>query len=153
MRHLIIFMFLLLPLLGQARQYQKGIWPFRINRFDKEGLYHGRWKVYIQNDKVLVRNGRFRHGREVGKWRYYYPTGKLMMVERYRRNMDYIQVTRYREDGTVEKVGQAKRVEDDKKVRYYWFGGWKVYGPDGAYSHTEYYEKGNMMWEFVSSEL
>ncbi|MFD2999188.1 hypothetical protein ACFS7Z_02360 [Pontibacter toksunensis] len=148
MRLLLILSFLLLPLLGHASQTQKGFWPFRINRFDKEGLYHGRWKVYIKEDKVLVRNGRFKHGREVGRWRYYYPTGELMMIERYKRTLDYIQVTRYRKDGSIEKVGQAKRVEDDEKVRYYWFGGWKVYEPSGTYLHTEYYEKGNLMWQF-----
>ncbi|GAB3531375.1 hypothetical protein GCM10027443_13480 [Pontibacter brevis] len=153
MRHCIFVIFLLLPLLGQAKENPKGTWPFRSNQFDKQGRYHGRWKVYINDGKSLIRNGRFKHGREIGKWRYYYPGGQLMMTERYRRNLDYINVKRYREDGTLEKTGRAKRVEDDRKVQYFWFGEWKVYAANGAYSHSAYYEKGNLMWEYVSSEI
>ena len=39
-----------------------------------------------------------------------------------------------------EIKAQAKRVKDDENGRCYWFGGWKVYAANGAYSHTAYYK-------------
>lgn len=45
--------FVLLPILAEAQlvarapkeSYGKGIWPFRINRFDSSGQFHGMWEI------------------------------------------------------------------------------------------------------------
>lgn len=150
----ILSAFVLLPLLAEAQliarapkeSYGRGIWPFRINRFDGSGRFHGMWKIMGPDEKTLIRKGRFRHGREVGTWRYfYYPSGNLYMVERHKRRLDYIPVKRYHENGSLEKEGQA-RVEDTKeKIRYFWFGEWRVYDDRGNFSHTEYYVNGNRL--------
>ncbi|MBF9255564.1 hypothetical protein I2I11_19855 [Pontibacter sp. 172403-2] len=142
-RCIYFFLLISLPLPAVAQQKPKGIWPFRINRFDKEGRFQGRWKVRVGDEKTLVRNGRFRHGREVGTWKYYYPSGKLLMVEKHKRNLDYILVKRYHENGKLAKEGQARLVTSGNVVRYFWFGDWKVYDEHGKFSHREYYEDGN----------
>ncbi len=37
-------------------------------------------------------------------------------------------------------------MEDTReKIRYFWFGEWKVYDDAGNFSHTEYYENGNQV--------
>src|SRR5688500_11069863 len=66
--------------------------PFQVNAFDKDKEYHVLWKVYLDDDKQkLIRKGRFKHGKEVGTWRYYYPGGGLYMKEKYKPNSPVIQ--------------------------------------------------------------
>ena len=119
--------------------------PFQVNAFDKNQEYHGRWKVYINDDKDLIRNGRFRHGREVGTWYYYNPGGKLFMKEKYTRNSPVIQVWRYHENGNVAKAGTAKLYRDATMAHYYWEGDWQVFDKQGNFTHTETYLKGNLL--------
>lgn len=147
-RFYILFSFALLPFLAEAQliakvpdsDYQKGFWPFRINRYDNSGRCYGRWKVKGLDDKTVIRKGRFRHGKERGTWRYYYPSGKLFMVEKYKRKLDHIPVKRYHENGALAKEGQARVEDTNAKTRYFWFGKWKVNDEQGNYSHTEYYK-------------
>lgn len=146
-RFYVLLAFLFLPLFAEAQlliakapegDYRQGIWPFRINRFDNSNRFHGMWKIKGADGKTLLRKGRFKHGKEKGKWRYYYPSGQLMMVERYKRKLDYIQVRRYHENGALAREGQAKVEETKQKTRYFWFGNWKVYDEQGNFSHMEY---------------
>jgi antitoxin component YwqK of YwqJK toxin-antitoxin module len=145
---------MLLPLLAPAQQptenskrmAAKGLWPFRFNRTDKLGRYQGLWKVAGPDDNSIIRKGRFRHGREVGTWRYYYyPTGNLYMVEKRKRKQEHIQVQYFHENGALARSGHARVDETVLDIRYYWYGTWKVYNEQGAYSHSEYFEKGNLM--------
>jgi antitoxin component YwqK of YwqJK toxin-antitoxin module len=55
-----------------------------INRYDRTNKHHGKWK-YIDraNKRRLMCQGTFYHGRQVGEWKYYHPSGKLRMVEKY----------------------------------------------------------------------
>lgn len=122
-------------------------WPFKINRFDKEGRYHGRWKLYLGEgkDKVLIRNGRFKHGKEVGKWRYYYPSGSLYIYEEHKRWENTFLMKRYYENGNLMKEGQAIMINNGKSVEYFWYGEWKVYDDQGNYIYTEVYKDGNLI--------
>lgn len=151
---LLILLFVLLPVLTYAQVETERTAPtkikkwyhfFRTNAFDKDGAYHGRWKIYINNDQVLVRNGRFRHGKEVGTWRYYYPNGGLYMVEKHKRRSDNVLVKKYHENGNLAKVGQAKMISTDEVAHYYWEGVWQVYDEQGNFTHTETYLKGNLL--------
>jgi len=144
-RCLYFFLLITLPLQVQAKQKPEGIWPFRINRLDKEGRLHGRWKARVGENGILVRNGRFRHGTEVGTWKYYYPSGKLLMVEKHKRKHDYVLVKRYHVNGNLAKEGRARLVKAGNMIRYYWFGDWKVYDEEGRFNHREYYENGKAM--------
>ena len=122
-------------------------WPFKINRFDKEGRYHGRWKVYLGEgkDKKLIRNGRFRHGREVGTWRYYYADGGLYILEKHKRRENTFTMKRYYPNGNLMKEGMAIMINNGKGVVHFWYGEWKVYDEQGNYTHTEVYNKGNLV--------
>jgi len=117
--------------------------PFQTNAFDKNKEYHGRWKLYLQDN--LVRNGRFKHGQEVGTWRYYYPSGNIYMVEKYKRNSPVIEVWRYHENGKLAKSGKAKYYNTETLAHYYWEGEWNVYDEQGNFTHTETYLKGNIL--------
>ncbi|AKD05810.1 hypothetical protein PKOR_18405 [Pontibacter korlensis] len=118
---------------------------FRINRLDKESKYHGRWKVYIGERRTVIRSGRFRHGVETGKWRYYYPDGVRYMVEKYNRRDNVILVKKYHENGKKAREGSARIIRSSFKDHYYWFGDWKVYDLKGNFSHTETYKSGNLV--------
>ncbi|WP_461490271.1 toxin-antitoxin system YwqK family antitoxin [Pontibacter sp. HJ8] len=138
----LLLLILVLPLLTQAGPPLKKLWPFHINRFDKEGRFHGRWKLYDAEQTILIRNGRFRHGKEVGKWRYYYPDGKLRKVEYHTNKSAGFLIRFYHDNGQLEKEGMAQVVETEREIRYFWYGTWQVYDRQGQFSHTEYYEKG-----------
>ncbi|SIT79829.1 toxin-antitoxin system YwqK family antitoxin [Pontibacter indicus] len=141
-----LLLLLLLPLTmhGQVKQKpSKGIWPFQINRFDKEGRHHGRWKLYLPDNTTLLRNGRFKHGQERGKWRYYYPDGSLRKIEYHKPGSKEFLVRLFHDNGQLEKQGMARVVETDRVIHYYWFGTWQIYNRAGQLTHTEYYEKGN----------
>ncbi|MCJ8166302.1 hypothetical protein MKJ04_15750 [Pontibacter sp. E15-1] len=127
---------------AKARQ---GVWPFRINRLDADGRFHGRWKVWGPEGRGILRKGRFRHGKEVGTWRYYYPGGTLYLVEKHHRKSGLLRVRRYHENGALAKEGQAATVTEGGIIRYYWFGSWRVYDETGAYSHAEYYIDGKLL--------
>ncbi|WP_157578714.1 toxin-antitoxin system YwqK family antitoxin [Pontibacter roseus] len=138
----ICFFLLLLPLLTLAEPRPKKLWPFGRNRFDKEGQYHGRWKIYTADNATLLRNGRYRHGRETGVWRYYHPNGQLRKIEYHKRKSPFFLTKVYHDNRQVERQGMARVVETERDIHYFWTGTWQVYDRQGQFSHAEYYEKG-----------
>ncbi|PKV75450.1 toxin-antitoxin system YwqK family antitoxin [Pontibacter ramchanderi] len=133
-----------IPFNSQAQtKSKKGIWPFQINRFDKEGRHHGRWKLYLSDNTTLLRDGRFKHGEERGKWRYYYPDGSIRKIEYHKPNKEEFLVKIFHDNGQLQKQGMARTEETERVIHYYWFGTWQVYNRAGQPTHTEYYEKGN----------
>ncbi len=93
----------------------------------------------------MIRNGRFRHGREVGTWKYYYPDGTLYMIEKYSRHSPEVAVSRYHENGKLARTGKAVQVSTTTMDHYYWTGPWQVYDKQGNYTHTELYENGHLI--------
>ncbi|WP_439883063.1 toxin-antitoxin system YwqK family antitoxin [Pontibacter sp. MBLB2868] len=153
-RYLLVIAIFVFPFLSVAQQqHEGGFWFFRTNRFDKEGNYHGRWKVYFGEDKVLIRNGRFRHGREVGIWKYYYPDGSLYMKEKYSRRSEFIAVEKYHENGKIARKGKALLMRTALMDRYFWTGEWQVFDENGTYSHSEVYRHGNLIEKKMSGKL
>jgi antitoxin component YwqK of YwqJK toxin-antitoxin module len=139
-----VFLLLLVPFALQAKpKSQNGVWPFKINRFDKEGRHHGRWKLYQADNTTLLRNGRFKHGKERGKWRYYYPDGSIRKIEYHKPNTNEYLIKLFHDNGALEKKGMARVVETERTIHYFWFGTWEVYNRAGQLTHTEYYEKGH----------
>ncbi|WP_299821788.1 hypothetical protein [uncultured Pontibacter sp.] len=139
-----VFFFASLPVQATPKP-GKGFLFFKINRTDKNGKYHGRWKVYFGADNTVIRNGRFRHGREVGTWKYYYPNGTRYMKEKYSRNSNEIQVEKYHENGRLARKGTARFVQTSTLDKYYWSGDWEVYDVNGNFSHIEIYEQVNLI--------
>jgi antitoxin component YwqK of YwqJK toxin-antitoxin module len=143
---LTLLIWLSLTMTAQAQTvHKRGIWPFTVNHFDKEGRHHGRWKLYLSDNKTLLRNGRFKHGEERGKWKYYYPNGGIRKIEYHKPHTKEFLVKFFHDNGEVEKQGMARVVETERVIRYYWFGTWQVYNRAGQLTHTEYYENGNEM--------
>lgn len=146
---LCIAVLILMPFLSTAQvavPFKIKTWykPFMVNGFDKNKEYHGRWKIYINNDKDLIRNGRFKHGKEAGTWRYYYPEGGLYIKEKYKRNSPVVLVWRYHKNGKLAKSGTARIYRDETMAHYYWEGVWQVYDEQGNFTHTVTYVKGNL---------
>ncbi|OKL41510.1 toxin-antitoxin system YwqK family antitoxin [Pontibacter flavimaris] len=150
---LTVFILVALPFaaVGQERETKadkpkkQGMLFWKINRYDRQDRYHGRWKVYLGDERTVIRNGRFRHGAEVGKWKYYYPSGTRYMVEKYNRRNNIIEVQKFHENGNLARQGTARIIRSTFKDHYYWFGDWQVYDAQGNYSYTETYQSGNLV--------
>lgn len=147
LRFILLSLLLVLSPLMLAAQpaKKKGIWPFKINRYDKLNRPHGMWKLYLSENKSLLRKGRYKHGKERGKWYYFYPSGQVRKIEYHKLKEKEFLVQLFHENGQLEKQGMAQVVETPLKVHYYWFGTWQVYDERGQYTHSEYYEKGKEM--------
>lgn len=115
------------------------------NRYDHSGdQRHGPWRGYFDMQETRLANqGRYRHGAAVGRWRYYSPTGELERTERYhRRPPGQVSLTYYHPNGQPAKRGRALYRSDATMVRFFWFGEWKCYAPDGSALPAEYYQNG-----------
>jgi len=144
---LLLLICLIIPGTESMAQTRWSWWPFKLNRFDKDGKYHGRWKIYLGEgkDKVLIRNGRFVHGKEVGKWCYYYPDGGLYIYEEHKRYENVYTMKRYHENGYLIKEGKVIMINNGNSVRNFWFGEWRVYDAQGNFTHIEVYKDGNLI--------
>ena len=85
-----------------------------------------------------------RHGRPVRTFRYYAPTGPLDHSERYRRE-GFCEVTYWYPGGKVARRGPAQWVTSgDKPARFFWYGEWKAYAPDGQTTGVQTYTDGTL---------
>lgn len=119
-------------------------WPgiFKTNRYNSNGLRHGRW-VYYWNDttKVPMNRLRFKNGREFGLNRYYDIHGKVWL--KFRAAADgRMKVTYYDDKGRKEKSGRALMIYDPTEIRYCWHGKWKFY-ENGKLIRMAVFEMGN----------
>lgn len=114
------------------------------NRLDAEGKRHGRWREYFDVAETQVANqGRYRHGRPVGQWRYFAPGRRLEHTERYLRfPAHHIRLTYYHPNGQVAKRGQARYELHADGGRFYWFGEWRQYNELGQPQPSAYYTNG-----------
>ena len=115
------------------------------NRYDRSGeLRQGPWRGYFDMRETRLANaGRYRHGVTVGRWRYYSPTGQLERTERYHWwPAGQVTLTYYHPNGQPAKRGLALYRSDATTLRFFWFGEWKCYTPDGRALPPEYYRNG-----------
>lgn len=118
------------------------------NRYDRSGdQRHGPWRGYFDTEeKRLANQGRYRHGRTVGRWRYYSPTGQLERTERYhRRPAGQVTLAYYHPNGQLSKRGQALYRSEPTVMRFFWFGEWQCYAPDGRSLPAEHYQNGHQV--------
>ncbi|MFC7666593.1 toxin-antitoxin system YwqK family antitoxin [Hymenobacter humi] len=91
-----------------ANNGPRGFW--KPNRYDRNSLAKGRWRTYYDNDsKQPFTTGKYRHGRPVGTFRYFAPTGSLDHSERYGRD-GLCEVTYWHPSGKVARRGSAQWV-------------------------------------------
>ncbi|QJX46834.1 hypothetical protein HMJ29_07715 [Hymenobacter taeanensis] len=123
-------------------------WPLSHahNHHDAKGQRHGRWQEYFDvAEKQLANQGRYRHGRPVGLWRYYNPAQQLERKERFLRvPPQQLAITYYYATGQIAREGKAKYVLRPDGAQFYWFGEWKRYSESGHLQASEYYVKGQL---------
>ena len=136
-----------------ANNGPRGFW--KPNRYDRNSLSKGRWRTYYDADsKQPFTTGKYRHGRPVGTFRYFAPTGNLDHSERYGQD-GMCEVTYWHSSGKVARRGNAQWVTGKKGARFYWYGPWTSYDEngqitsiqtytDGTISRTETYEQGKL---------
>ncbi|WP_201977929.1 toxin-antitoxin system YwqK family antitoxin [Hymenobacter rubidus] len=120
-----------------------GFW--KPNRSDRHGLARGRWRTYYDDaNKQPFTAGQYRHGRPVRTFRYYAPTGQLDHSEEYGRD-GYCEVTYWHAGGQVARRGRAQWVTGKGKApRFYWYGPWTSYDPDGQITSIQNYTDGTL---------
>ena len=126
-----------------TRHQPRGFW--QPNRSDRQGREQGRWRTYYDSaDAQPFTAGRYRHGRPVRTFRYYAPTGQLDHSERYRHE-GFCEVTYWHPGGKVARRGPAQWVTSgDKPARFFWYGEWKTYDPDGQTTGVHTYTDGTL---------
>jgi len=116
-----------------------------INRTDRHGERHGKWKHYWDK-KIVQRKGKYRHGLEVGTWKYFDLKGILTKKEEYNQARYTIFTTTYYPDKKIESKGNACLLEEPgNSLHYYWQGEWLYFDESGSIMRREWYEKGVMV--------
>lgn len=123
-----------------------------LNQLNRKKHRAGQWEFYWEDDNSRVSSkGKFRNGKQVGKWTYYSQEGNIERVEINRMLSKKMKTTQYYSNGKVEKTGFAKVVIDKEYINYYWVGKWKCYDESGNFVKTEVYEKGELVEQLIVS--
>ncbi len=85
-----------------------------VNQFDANGKRHGVWKKMYENGNLRY-TGKFKHGKEVGEFRFYALKGGKapIAIKKYEMNNDTVQVSFYSVKGKLASNGamvEQKRV-------------------------------------------
>lgn len=104
------------------------------NKLDAKGLKQGKWvKKYKGSDNVLY-VGNFKDDIPVGKFKFYYSTGKLKALNDYRNNGKDSYAAAYYENGKVMSYGKYTNKKKDST--------WKYFDDKGNLTSTEEYANG-----------
>lgn len=116
------------------------------NRLDAQKERHGRWRVFYDDASTqLATDGRYRHGKPVGRWRYYSPKNIIARQERYRWWIPgRLLVKEFYPSGKIAKKGQAQIVREGDVVHFYWFGPWQEYAETGRLIARAWYKMGQL---------
>lgn len=113
----------------------------KINRYDKENLKTGIWKIFFENGKVQE-EGSWHQGQKHGIYKYYDDTGKFLRIERYELGVLLTEdestklpdiKREYYPDGTLASEGT---MIGGKKQ-----GNFRLYDKDGNETGGELYDK------------
>lgn len=116
----------------------------KLNSFDKHGERHGRWITYMDDEKKIKSfEGKFRHGKTVGKSYYYTNDGVLERIEISRGKK--LKTTFYYPNGKPRLKGNARIENLTDKVHYYYYGKWKAYTDSGSLLKYCFYNKGQLV--------
>jgi hypothetical protein len=116
--------------------------PRPAGRFDRLGQRQGRHRAYYDDARTqLLTQGRYRHGRPVGRWCYYSLAGELQRRERYHRH-GFSDVAYYYPSGRVARRGRARVVEEPSGPHFFWLGEWQHLSPAGTLDSVQLYEVG-----------
>ncbi|TRX34076.1 hypothetical protein FNW52_14820 [Flavobacterium sp. ZT3R18] len=136
MRHLFIYLFLILTLIGckTAPINQK------INK-KREGLWIENYAVDSAKYKSV---GKYYLDDPIKKWRYYL-NGKIIKREKYKRNI--CTTTNYFENGKIQSKGQTKTTTDNMEIHWFYDGNWNFFDEKGKLIVTRKYSNGELVSE------
>jgi antitoxin component YwqK of YwqJK toxin-antitoxin module len=123
----------------QQEQAQK-----KINLYDKKKRRHGQWEFYWDDSTRLANTGEFRHGEQIGTWRYYNEDGSLQKIETKKLLSRRYKTQLYYPNGQLQKEGYARLKKDKEYISYYWYGSWKCYDEQGKLEKIEKYKDGEV---------
>ncbi|MDQ4140360.1 MAG: hypothetical protein M3142_07520 [Bacteroidota bacterium] len=119
---------------------------FGKNRLNQKKEHVGRWQ-YKENKEdpdQITSKGKFKNGKQVKKWKYFYPNGQIYLVEKYDSKKDFriLHATYYHKNGKIAHTGNAVQENTATRIHYYWIGDWKYYNEDGTLRKTVIYQDG-----------
>jgi len=103
-----------------------------------EGLKNGEFIVTSLNGKTLM-SGTIKENKNEGKWKYYYPSGRLESEGTFRNDIPEDKWTWYYEDGTIKEEGIYKNGKRD--------GLWIIYDQEGNVKSTVTFKEGEKISE------
>lgn len=119
---------------------------FGKNRYDGGGNPHGKWVYFHDDDEtILMRKGRFKHGEQRRVWTYYLADGTLYRKEKYKGGAATrkVKTKLYHPNGKVALKGTALQYEDHERIHYFWHGDWHYYAEDGKLEKKVRFNRGN----------
>jgi len=143
-----IISFILMPFLTEGQT--DTLW----NQTNAEGEKHGYWKDYYPNGTIRYR-GQFQHGEPLDLFKYYFKTGDLKSILRYRSKREAYAKHFY---STGEIMAEGKYLDRKKdslwinyganniKLKEGFFekgkkqGSWKTFFPDGRIAEEKFYK-------------
>jgi len=121
--------------------------PFSKNYVDKKGRRQGRWKVFYDAEKHRpLYKGKYRNGKQVGKFQYFLPDGKLYLQEITFQKKGFIETKYFHANGKVELSGKSKVFENKDTSYYQWSGDWMKYDTLGNLLEIQTYREGQKIW-------
>ncbi|SHJ52765.1 toxin-antitoxin system YwqK family antitoxin [Aquimarina spongiae] len=104
------------------------------NQFDADGKRHGKWRKRYDNSDQIRYEGTFEHGKEIGEFKFYKPSGgnKPTAIKTFSKDNDTVLVKYYSQKGKV--ISEGNMVLKDR------VGLWKYYhnGSDKIMMSEEY---------------
>ena len=119
---------------------------FGKNKYDGGGNPHGKWVYYHDEEETIVmRKGRFKHGEQRGGWTYHLADGTLYRKEKFIGGAATrkVKTKLYHPNGQLAIKGTALQYEDHLRIHYYWHGDWHYYAEDGKLEKKVRYNRGN----------
>jgi antitoxin component YwqK of YwqJK toxin-antitoxin module len=115
----------------------------KINRY-KNNKYEGLWISYSDSvNKKIESKGKYRDGREIGVWKFYYEDGTLRKRERYAKKN--IKTKYFYPNGKIKSKGNSMVVMEGEYLHFYYQGKWIYFSEDGKPTELIEYEKGTQI--------
>lgn len=139
------FILLIVFIVGISFSANAHLFKRKVNRY-KNGLREGLWITYVDSaNKKIESKGKFKVGREKGKWKYYSEDGVLRRKEVFRK--EEIFITYYYDNGKKESCGMALIKLDANLLHFYWTGDWKYYDRIGKLKRIATFKNGEEISE------
>lgn len=140
----IIFLFVLFFLATPVRDLRSAqLFHRKINQW-KNNKYDGLWISWSDSlGRQVGSKGRFKEGKEVGVWKYYFDDGTLRRIERYSRKG--IATKYYYPNGHLKSKGKAIVAYEEELLHYYYQGEWLYYDEEGKITQRITYDHGDVV--------